>query len=114
MLTLHANSVRSAYRVGIAPLRFAARSSRRPFAGQVIRYKKQEQQDGLPKEKPSRLSAGKTSLRRVSLEAERSRVVVRDRHGRRFVDPDVETKACSSLAWVFHYEVAKSTFNRRK
>lgn len=94
MLALRIDGVRSGCRVGIAPLRSSALSSRRAFTGAVIRFRKQEQQDEPPKEKPGRPSAGKTSLRRVSLEAERSRIVVRDRHGRRFVDPDVETKVC--------------------
>src|SRR5579871_4518224 len=94
MLTLRTDSVRSGCRVGITPLRHYALSSRQSFVSSAIQYKKQDQRDDLPKEKPGRLSAGKTSLRRVSLEAERSRVVVRYRHGRRFVDPEVETKVC--------------------
>jgi hypothetical protein len=101
MLALPTDSVRSGCRLGITPLLYYTLSSRRAFAGSLIQYKKQDQRDELPKEKPGRLSAGKTSLRRVSLEAERSRVVVRDRHGRRFVDPDVETKVCTGLAWIF-------------
>lgn len=44
-------------------------------------------QNGGPKLPPR-----KTSLRRVGLEAERSRVVVRHRGGVRVVDPDVHTK----------------------
>ena len=112
MLTLCIDSVRSGCRVRITPLRRFALSSRRTFSGSAIQWKKQEQRDEPPKEKPGRLSAGKTSLRRVSLEAERSRVVVRDRHGRRFVDPDVETKVCQ--VFTFRYEIAKSLFNYRK
>jgi hypothetical protein len=51
-------------------------------------------QDELPVEQNGgvKLPARKTSLRRVGLEAERSRVVVRHRGGLRVVDPEVETK----------------------
>lgn len=67
----------------------------RPFTTSIIRLKKQDQQDEAQEKKlkaAARPSAGKTSLRRVSIEAERSRVIVRNRGGRRFVDPDIETK----------------------
>jgi hypothetical protein len=39
-----------------------------------------------------KLPPRKTSLRRVGLEAERSRVVVKNRGGLRIVDPEVQTK----------------------
>ena len=43
--------------------------------------------------KVPRKSAGKTSsLRRVAVEAERSRDFVKGKGSKRFVDPDVETK----------------------
>jgi hypothetical protein len=42
--------------------------------------------------------ARKTSLRRVGLEAERSRVVVRHRGGLRVVDPEVQTKVIHILS----------------
>lgn len=51
------------------------------------------EQNGSPKLPPR-----KTSLRRVGLEAERSRVVVRDRGGVRVIDPDVQTKVNTQLS----------------
>lgn len=50
------------------------------------------EQNGAPKLPPR-----KTSLRRVGLEAERSRVVVRHRGGVRVIDPDVQTKVYIQL-----------------
>lgn len=114
MLALRLDSVRSGCRVRITPLRHYALSSRRAFAGSLIQHKKHDQRDELPKEKPGRLSAGKTSLRRVSLEAERSRVVIRDRHGRRFVDPDVETKVCQIWPGIFRVRLLNHRSNHRK
>jgi len=104
MLALRSNGVKSCARLtGSRPgthhaIQTLLRSSalrERPFSASIGRFKKSEQQEESQKEKPKpvpRPSAGKTSLRRVSIEAERSRVIVRNRHGRRFVDPDIDTK----------------------
>jgi hypothetical protein len=47
--------------------------------------------------KGPRKNAGKTSsLRRVAVEAQRSRGFVKGKGNKRFVDPDVETKVCIS------------------
>jgi hypothetical protein len=61
--------------------------------------KKQEPlvKNELPTEQNEKLPARKTSLRRVGLEAERSRVIVRHRGGLRVVDAEVETKVIQIL-----------------
>jgi hypothetical protein len=46
-----------------------------------------------------RTSPGKNSLRRVSIEAERSRLVI-NKAGRKFIDPDANTKACVWLIYT--------------
>jgi len=104
MLALRSNGIKSCVRLaGSLPGIHNANETHlqhsvqyiRPFSTSIRRFKKSEQQEESQKEKPKpapRPSAGKTSLRRVSIEAERSRVIVRNRHGRRFVDPDIDTK----------------------
>lgn len=50
----------------------------------------------------AKLPARKTSLRRVGLEAERSRVVVQHKGGMRVVDPEAQTKVIHISCRVYH------------
>ncbi|RDI84003.1 hypothetical protein Vi05172_g6027 [Venturia inaequalis] len=59
------------------------------------------EQNGTPKLPPR-----KTSLRRVGLEAERSRVVVRHRGGMRVIDPDVQTKKITAYCAAEEYNIS--------
>jgi hypothetical protein len=79
--------------------------ARRYFGESSASLKKQDftVQDEIQKDKQRvRSSAGKTSLRRVSIEAERSRLII-NRAGRKFTDPNAETKVCQWLVvrWVY-------------
>jgi hypothetical protein len=69
-------------------------------------------QDEPPPEKTERLKlpARKTSLRRVGLEAERSRVIVRHRGGLRVIDPEVQTKV---FAAYYKSEIALISMYRK-
>jgi hypothetical protein len=71
----------------------------RTFSLSALRYKKQddpEQDEKRAFDKPKiRPKARQTSLRRVGIEAERSRQIIQDKGGLRIIDPDIETKACS-------------------
>lgn len=128
MLALRTYGVRSCVRLSrtasipqnsdAALLRRSVNSGRQ-FTSSIIRSKRYEQQDEAEKEKPEkskpgpRPSAGKTSLRRVSIEAERSRVIVRNRDGRRFVDPDIETKVIPPFSFCGEIHLINSTESHR-
>ncbi|KAF2835820.1 hypothetical protein M501DRAFT_961215 [Patellaria atrata CBS 101060] len=65
-------------------------------------------QDDQTKRKGARASAGKTSLRRVAVEAERSRVgFIRGRGKIRFVDPEVETRTVTAYCAAEQYNISK-------
>jgi len=112
MLALRSNGIKSCVRLAGSlqgthnanrPLLRCSAEYVRFFSTSISRFKKSEQQEESQKEKPKpvpRPSAGKTSLRRVSIEAERSRVIVRNRHGRRFVDPDIDTKVYTDANYL--------------
>jgi hypothetical protein len=79
----------------------------RQFTNPAVSRRKQDQQaqDGAAvekiekaeKQKAARIAARNTSLRRVGLEAERSRVIVRHKGGLRVIDPEVVTKVGSNM-----------------
>lgn len=78
------------------------RNASRPLSTPTVLKRKpeQKQQDESPVEKvdKQKTPARKTSLRRVGLEAERSRVVVRHRGGMRTIERGVETKVGGTKA----------------
>jgi hypothetical protein len=82
--------------------RLARPISIRWFVQTAIARKKAEQngQDEGTQSNKRRTSPGKNSLRRVSIEAERSRLVI-NKAGRKFIDPDADTKACGLIV---HYK----------
>jgi hypothetical protein len=89
----------------IAPGRSAAFSLHRNFVQSLITQKKQEQiqHDDAQRDNSKKLSRGATSLRRVSIEAERSRSkLIINKAGRRFVDPDAETKVVVETGLLCH------------
>ncbi|KAJ9646999.1 hypothetical protein H2201_008332 [Coniosporium apollinis] len=100
----------------LQPLRVLG--AQKPFSSSAVFFKKQSQQQPQPPEvpdgaqeqlgrKPSRASAGKTSLRRVAVEAERSRAGFIKRVGRtRYVDPEVETKTITAYCAAEQYNVS--------
>ncbi|KAF2664220.1 hypothetical protein BT63DRAFT_460522 [Microthyrium microscopicum] len=82
-------------------------ASIRPFAASSTNYKKQDNnQVDIKKDaaQKSRLSPTKASLRRVSLEAQRSRLIV-NRAGRRFVDPGVSIKKVAAYCAAEKYDI---------
>jgi uncharacterized Rmd1/YagE family protein len=62
-----------------------------------------KKQHGTPK--ASRKNAGKTSLRSVAVEAQRSRTFVKSRGRQRFVDPDAETKTVTAYCAAETYDI---------
>ncbi|KAF1950221.1 DUF155-domain-containing protein [Byssothecium circinans] len=105
---------------------------RRPFVSTGVAYKKVEKidftqkqdveagseaapvDDNLPENsinhrKGARKSAEKTSsLRRVAVEAQRSRGFVRGRGNKRFVDPDVDTKTVTAYCAAETYNISSA------
>src|ERR1700761_8923817 len=74
----------------LKPLEISRYFTQSPFAR---RKQDQHQVEEAQKEVAKRSSPGKTSLRRVSIEAERSRTrLIINKAGRKFVDPEAETK----------------------
>src|SRR5580692_8413617 len=70
----------------------------RCFAQTAVARKKPENgHDEAAQSNKRRASPGNNSLRRVSIEAERSRLVI-NKAGRKFIDPEADTKACGLLA----------------
>ncbi|KAK6001734.1 hypothetical protein QM012_002224 [Aureobasidium pullulans] len=64
----------------------------------------------LPKRPPSRSQAATTSLRRVAVEAQRSRDSLIRRHGkRRFVDPHVHTNQVAAYCAAEQYNIPTAT-----
>ncbi|CAG5147932.1 uncharacterized protein ALTATR162_LOCUS2119 [Alternaria atra] len=56
--------------------------------------------------KGTRKSAGKTSLRSIAVEAQRSRAFVKSRGRTRFIDPDAETKTVTAYCAAETYDIA--------
>jgi uncharacterized Rmd1/YagE family protein len=59
-----------------------------------------------PDRKGTRKNAGKTSLRSIAVEAQRSRAFVRSRGRTRFIDPDAETKTVTAYCAAETYDIA--------
>ncbi|KAF2399915.1 hypothetical protein EJ06DRAFT_530696 [Trichodelitschia bisporula] len=69
-------------------------------------YWKKAEQDALPSDdKKAPRTKGQNSLRRVSLEAERSRIVVKGRGKHQFVDPELETKKVAAYCAAEQYDI---------
>ncbi|PVI03284.1 DUF155-domain-containing protein [Periconia macrospinosa] len=65
--------------------------------------------DGAATRKGARKNAGKTSsLRRVAVEAQRSRGFVKGRGNKRFVDPDVDTKTVTAYCGAETYNISSA------
>ncbi|KAI4655348.1 hypothetical protein J4E93_000060 [Alternaria ventricosa] len=56
--------------------------------------------------KGARKNAGKTSLRSIAVEAQRSRAFVKSRGRTRFIDPDAETKTVTAYCAAETYDIA--------
>jgi required for meiotic nuclear division protein 1 len=116
MIALRPNGLKSFRRLAqIPPPLLTARTAFRGSESVAIRQlsssrawnKKQDVQNEPQKEKPpvSRPLAAKTSLRKVSMEAERSRIIVKGKGGRRFIDPDVDTKKITAYCAAEQYNI---------